>query len=118
MMNQREQELLREEVGDARPELCIRSNARIDTGRWWRRTPLWICVVSGELIMLAVGRRRYSARLPLSRCGESHYNHATGEFVVVPGEELKFSHFPLSPREALELLRFLNPSNLTSHTRN
>jgi hypothetical protein len=53
-----------------------------------------------------------------SSCGESHYNHATGEFVVVPGEELKFSHFPLSPREALELLRILNPSKITTHTRN
>ncbi|MFT6178103.1 MAG: hypothetical protein ACI9NQ_000164 [Paracoccaceae bacterium] len=118
MMNQREQQLLREEVGDAKLELCLRSNARIDTGRWWRRTPLWLCVVSDELIMLAVGRRRYTARLPLSSCGESHYNHATGEFVVVPGEELKFSHFPLSPREALELLRILNPSKITTHTRN
>ena len=79
---------------------------------------MWLCVVAVELIMLSVGLSRDTARLPLSSCRESHYNHATGEFVVVPGEELKFSHFPLSPREALELLRILNPSTITTHTRN
>lgn len=116
-MNQKERQLLREEIGDARPELCLRSNARIDAGCWWRRTPLWLCVASGELIMLAVGRRRYSARLPVSNCRESHYNHATGEFVIVPGTGLKFSRFPLSPREALELLGFLSPPKITPQTR-
>ncbi|MDB4666530.1 hypothetical protein OAE92_01060 [Akkermansiaceae bacterium] len=113
-MNQKERQLLREEIGDAKPDLCLRSKARIDTGRWWRRSPLWLCVVSGQLIMLSVGRRRYSARLPISSCGESHYNHATGEFVIVPGEELKFRQFSLSPREALELLRHLKILEVTN----
>ena len=70
-MNQKERQLLREEIGDAKPDFCLRSKARIDTGRWWRRSPLWLCVASGQLIMLSVGRRQYSARLPISSCARA-----------------------------------------------
>ena len=107
-MNRLEQQLLREETGDAEPRLCLRSRARIDAGRWWRRTPVWLCVMENELCMLAVARRRYVARIALSDCTASHYNHATGELVIVPGESLRFSRFPVSPREALRILSFLS----------
>ena len=105
-MNWREQQLLREEVGDVKPSLCIRSRARIDAGRWWRRTPVWLCVVANEIVMLAVARRRYFAKKPISECSDSHYNHATGELVIAPGEDLQLSRFPLSPRDALAILKF------------
>jgi hypothetical protein len=107
-MNRFEQQLLREETGDAEPLLCVRSKARIDAGRWWRRTPVWLCVMADELCMLAVARRRYVARIPISECTASHYNHATGELVIEPGESLRFSRFPLSPLEALRILSYLD----------
>lgn len=110
MMNQRERQLLREEIGTAEPEICIRSKARIDTGLWWWRTPMWLCVVADKLVMLAVARRRYIASKPLAECLQSHYNHATGEFVVDPGEDLQFSQFPMPPRDALQLLKYLRKS--------
>ncbi|MFK7910840.1 MAG: hypothetical protein AB8F34_09565 [Akkermansiaceae bacterium] len=105
-MNQRERQLLQEEIGAATPDLCIRSKARIDAGLWWWRSPMWLCVVGDELVMLAIARRRYFARMPLAECADSHYNHATGEFVIEPGEDLKFSQFPIPPRDALKLLEY------------
>ena len=47
--------------------------------------------------MLAVARRRYFAahrRLPTAAA--SHYNHATGELVIEPGEALRFNRFEAS----------------------
>ena len=107
-MNRLEKELLREETGGEEPRLCIRSRAKIDAGRWWRHTPVWLCVMADELCMLAVARRRWVARIPISDCTASYYNHATGELVIEPGESLRFSRFPVSPREALRILSFLN----------
>ena len=118
-MNQRERQLLHEELGDkADPQLCVRSKARIDAGRWWFRTPVWLCVVADELVMLAVARRRYVAKVALVDCLESHYNHATGELVIAPGEALQFSSFPLSPRDALAVLHLIQSQDKFSITKN
>ncbi len=106
-MNQLEQQLLREETGGAEPRLTVRSRTRIDTGRWWRRSSVWLCVMADELVMLAVSRRRYVARLPLADCGGTHYCHTTGELVVEPGEDLTHNRFRVTPREALELLKMV-----------
>ena len=106
-MNELEEKLLREETGGADPRLCIRTGTRIDAGRWWRRTPVWLCVVGDELILLAVARRRYFERVALADCQASHYSHATGELVVGPTERLRVHRLVLSPREALGVLDFL-----------
>lgn len=104
-MNRLEERLLREEVGDAKPVLCIRSATRIDAGRWWRRTPVWLCVMEDELVMLAVARRRYIDAIALEDCQATRYCHASGELVIEPGEDLMFNRFALSLTEALELMR-------------
>lgn len=117
-MNYREQRLLREEVGNAEPRLCVRSRARIDAGRWWRRTPVWICVVAEELVMLAVARRRYVEKIAISECGDTYYNHATGELVIEPGEALRISRFPLAPRDALRILNSLKSKKELLNTEN
>jgi len=114
-MNAKVKQLFREEMGDVTPDLVIRSRARIDVGRWWRRSPLWVCVTGGELVMLAAGRRRYFARRALLECRESFYNPGTGEFVIVPGGDLAFPKFPLSPRDALKIFEYLKPSKNSHH---
>jgi hypothetical protein len=106
-MNALEQQLLQETIGGAEPRLMVCSQTRIDTGRWWRLTPVWLCVMADELLMLAVSRRRYVARLTLADCGDTHYCHTTGELVVEPGEDLVVSRFRVTPREALELLKMV-----------
>jgi hypothetical protein len=103
-MNELEKQLLREETGGTEPRLVVRSRTRIDTGRWWRPTPLWLCVMENEFVMLAVSRRRYVARRPLAERRGTHYCHTTGELVIEPGEDLTFNRFRVTPREALALL--------------
>lgn len=98
---------MHEEAGEAPPRLCVRTRTRIDAGRWWRCTPVWLCVMADELVMLAVARRRYVERVSLTECGESRYCHASGELVLAPVEGLTFSRFAVSPREALSMLRLL-----------
>ena len=110
-MNRLEHQLLLQETGSAEPRLCLRSGTRVDTGRWWRRSPAWLCVTDDEFITLAVSRRRHFARIPLADCRSSHYNHATGELVISPTESLPLNHFKLSPGDALRILEILNPEN-------
>ena len=104
-MNELEQALLRTEVGDGTPELCVSTRTRIDTGRWWWPTPLWLCVIADALVLFSVSRRRYIERVALAQCRESYYSHATGELVLAPVESVRFSRLRMSPRQALMVLR-------------
>jgi len=106
-MNQLEQQLLRDNVGDAEPRLRLLTNTRIDTGRWWRKTRLWLCVMEDELVLLSVSRRRYFERRPLAESKQTHYNHSTGELVIEPAETLQYNNCNLTPRDALRVLNFL-----------
>jgi hypothetical protein len=106
-MNTLESALLDELIDGAKPKLLLRSNTRIDAGRWWRRTPVWICITSNELILLAVARRQYVERVPLSLCISSHYAPVTGELVIDPADSLRIKHLALTPRQALDVLAFL-----------
>lgn len=107
-MNEIELQLLRDTVGKdaAEPKLSLRTKTRVDTGRWWLKTPLWLCVMQDELILLSVSRRRYIERLPLSESSETHYSHSTGELVIEPAEKLEYNRCILSPRDALRVLNF------------
>ena len=106
-MNNLEQQLLRDNVGDAKPRLQLRTKTRVDAGRWWRKSPLWLCVMEDELVLLSVSRRRYFERLPLAQSEASHYNHSTGELVIEPAESLQYNRCTLTPRDALRVLNFL-----------
>ena len=111
-MNELELQLLRETVGDDEPTLCLQSQAKIDAGRWWRKTPLWICVVGEQLVLLAVARRRYAEKIDIAECPDSYYNPATGELVIEPYEKLRYKRIKLSPRQAIQVLKILNPRSL------
>jgi len=106
-MNALETALLAELTGGVEARLLLRSHTRIDCGRWWRRTPVWLCITASELILFAVARRLYVDRAPLSECHASHYAHASGELVIDPNESLRIKHLSLTPREALTVLDFL-----------
>ncbi|MFZ9935506.1 MAG: hypothetical protein ACO3JG_00450 [Luteolibacter sp.] len=106
-MNPLEQQLLKETAGEAPPRLILRTRTRIDTGRWWRASPLWLCIMPGEIILLAVGRRRHFERIPLAACRSSHYNAATGELVIAPADHLHFPRLAMTPTEALRVLKLI-----------
>lgn len=104
-MTDREKLLLGTVCGDAEPRLCVRSEHKIDAGRWWRRTPLWVCVTDSHLLVLAVGRRRYIENVPLAECRESRYCHASGELVLAPVENVQFARIRMKPRDALAVMK-------------
>ena len=85
----------------------LRTRTRIDCGRWWRRTPVWLCITASEVILFAVARRRYVQRVPLSECRASHYAPGSGELVIDPAESLRIKHLAITPGEALQVLQFL-----------
>lgn len=106
-MNRLESALLDELTDGAEPELLLRSRTRIDAGRWWLRTPVWICITDSELILFAVARRRYVERVPLADCHSVRYLAATGELVIDSAEALRMKRIKLTPREALLVQDFL-----------
>ena len=106
-MTPTESALLKELTGGAEPKLLLRTRTRIDCGRWWRSTPVWLCITGSELILFAVAHRRYSERVPLAGCHASHYAHTTGELVIDPTESLRIKRLSMTPREALSALDFL-----------
>lgn len=114
-MNSLEKKLLLAETGGAEPRLCIRSGTTVDTGRWWRRSPVWLCATDDELLMLAVARRRFSARIALRDARASRYHHASGELVIEPGEALPLQRFKLPLDEALRILNLINNTSETQH---
>ena len=109
-MNAQEEELLATEIGDAEVWLRICTDTRIDAGRWWRRTPVWLCLAGDDLVVLAVARRKYLQRVPIADCSESTYSHGTGELLIAPTEDLRFSRLAMSPSDALTVLKELNPN--------
>lgn len=106
-LNAKEKKLLLEATGGEAPILCLKTKTRIDAGCWWWRTPVWLCVINAELILLAVARRRYLERVPLAACSESSYCAATGQLLLAPVEGLEAGRLALSPAEALQVLSAL-----------
>lgn len=100
-----EKALLQEVTGGVEPRLCLRTKTSVDAGRWWRRTPVWLCVTQDKLIVLAVASRRYLQHVPLSECCGSLYCNPTGELIIAPAKGLETSRLAMSPADALRALR-------------
>jgi len=101
-------DLLCAETGsDAEPVLCLESGTRVDAGWWLRRAPVWLCITAEQCIVLVAGRRSHVARVPRAACRASHYDHASGEVVIDPGDSLRFDRLAFPPREALRILHLL-----------
>lgn len=108
-MNELEQKLLEAELGVSPGNLriCIRSRMRIDAGRWWRTTPLWVGATGEDLVLFAVARRKYIERVPLVECHESRYCAESGRLVLAPVESLRFRRIAMRPSDALTILRLI-----------
>ncbi len=109
-LSQRERELLRSLSGGAELRLLIRSGTRVDTGRWWWSTHLWLGVLGDELLLWAASRRAYTQRVELSECRLTRYHPMTGELVLAPGKSLRFNRVMLPPEQALRVLRLIHES--------
>jgi hypothetical protein len=104
LLNKREQQLIQEACGATEPSDLMKSKTYIDVGRWWRFNPLWLCFLKKEVIVMALGRRRYIEKVSFKDIKDSYYCHTTGELVFEPIEKLTFKRFKLSPLNALRAL--------------
>ena len=108
-MNKLELQLLKELAGDESPVETLRSDTRIDTGLWWRKKRLWVCITREKMILLSVTKRRFVEQLDLSDIAGTYYNHATGELVIEPNEGLRLNALKFSARDALTILNYTKP---------
>jgi len=92
-------------IGPDDLRLCVLSRLRVDTGRWWRRSPLWVCATESHLILLAVSRRKYIEQVALADCQASRYCAESGELILEPVETLRFNRIRMTPSDALDVLR-------------
>jgi len=103
-LNSKEQQLLARETGGVEVLRRIRTRTCIDVGLWWRRRPLWLCVTRDELVLLAVSRRLFCERIPLSACRGLSYSPAAGELVISSNPPLRFPRLKMPPSTALEVI--------------
>ena len=89
----------------------VRTGTKVDVGKWWKKAPVWLCVMKDELVLVAVGRRRLFERIPFADCPDAAYHHASGELVIVRSEGLQLNKVKLPPSDALKILNFLNSEN-------
>jgi len=106
-MTEPERELLRVELGDQAPLLTLRSNTRVDTGRWWRRSRLWLCLTEHDILLFAAHKRHYIQRMPIRDCQSSRYCHTAGALLLEPREDWRFSTIMLPPTDAIRVLHHL-----------
>lgn len=99
------------ETDQSEPRLAVPSRTRIDTGRWWRRTRLWVCVTDRDVVVLAAGRRRYVERFAIADCRASHYCHTTGELVIHAAKGPRFNRLAMSPVDGLGVLHAIGAIN-------
>lgn len=103
-LNQSERELLHEQLQGRTPRLLLRTATRVDTGLWWMRTRLWLCVLEDELMLFAAARRRYCQRVPLVQCAGIRYCHTAGALALGVGDRLRFAYLSVTPIQALQVI--------------
>ena len=95
-------------------DITLRTGTRVDTGRWWWRTRLWLCITDRDILLLAARNRRYIQRLPLADCKGSSYCHTTGVLKLEPHETWRFDAVTLPPADAVQVLHHIeNAKNPT-----
>lgn len=103
----RVRELFMAESDGQEPTLALRSKSRVDTGSWLANSPLWLFVVEDRVIVLAASKRSYCQSVSIEDCADSWYCHTTGQLVLEPAPDLKFSRLTMSPIQAVDVLAFL-----------
>ena len=103
-----ESALLSEALAGQTPLLLLRSDTRVDTGRWLRKSPLWLCVTQTDILLLAASKRRYVQRMPISDCTTSQYCHTSGALLLQPSDAWRFNTIQLPPADALKVLKHLD----------
>jgi len=63
---------------------AARSGTLVDTGRWFRRSPLFAAILGDRFAVVAPGPRPLVRIVPAAALGRAVYNHVTGELAFPP----------------------------------
>lgn len=63
---------------------AARSSTLVDTGRWFRRAPLFAAILGDRFALVAAGPRPLVRVVPAAALGRAVYNHVTGELAFPP----------------------------------
>jgi hypothetical protein len=91
-------------VGDEAVYYLGRTQTKVDVGAWFRKGRVCICVLAGEAVIFAKGKRPYVERIRLGRLRESKYNHVTGELTLAPESATQVRGLKLPPLEGLQII--------------
>ena len=105
---------LEEALEGASSELLYRTGTRIDTGRWLRKSPLWLCLTGSDLLLLAASKRRYVQRMPLTDCKDTQYSHTSGALLLAPSDAWHHNAVQLAPDKALRVLNHIERVTTTT----
>ena len=111
-----ESALLSDELSGQRPLVLLRSASRVDTGRWLRKSPIWLCLTETDILLLAASKRRYVQRMPIAACKASQYCHTSGALLLQPSDTWRFSAIQLPPADALNVLNHIDSANQSTKT--
>jgi hypothetical protein len=99
-----ERALLDELLGGEQAVFLVCSGTDVDVGQWIRKRAAWLCATRSELVVFALGRRPFSARIPFQLLRESLYNHVTGALALAPAHGLEPREYRMTPTEGYQLL--------------
>lgn len=83
---------------------CVKTQTKVDVGRWMRKSRVWAIGLSDHLALVARGRNGLAERIPYEQLRESVYNHVTGTLVLAPHELPAVKTLKLNPVDAHQLL--------------
>jgi len=115
-LTDQEAALLEAELGATPPRLLLRSKARVDTGRWLGKSPIWLCLTETDILLFAANKRRYVQRMPIRDCKDTLYCHTSGALLLQPSDQWRFNTIALPPVDAVEVLQHLHNPNPTKPT--
>jgi len=103
-MSRAERRLAEAVLGRDEALFAVRTESRVDVGRWRGRSRLWAFALRDSLALVAHGARPYTERISYSQIGESTYNPVTGELVLAPPHHLKATGLRMAPLEGYQML--------------
>jgi hypothetical protein len=103
-MREGERRLLEEACAGKPFFLLLRSATRVDTGHWFRRSPVWVAALADRLVLVAWGKTAWVDAVPYRHLKQSLYNHVTGEVVLAPAPGLRLDRFRVAPLDGVQVL--------------
>ena len=91
--------------GIGKPVALFRTGTRIDGGKWFVGSSVWVAVMEDRLVLLADGPRNFVQQIPHPELNKSFYSLVSGELVCLPAIQLEeVRSLKMSTEQAREVL--------------